>query len=312
MTGRLPSLNALRAFESASRHLSFTRAASELNVTQGAISHHVKALEADFGFPLFVREHQTLRLTAAGAAYVPVVREAFDRLSLGTADFLRQERAGKLTVSMSPNFASKWMIHRLGRFAERHPDLDLRISPTVHRVDFLREDVDMAIRHGDGRWPDLHVARLCVEEFFPVCSPRLLESGIRMARPSDLGHATLLHDAGWRNWPEWLAAAGAPEIDASRGPSFDYLSNAIDAAVQGQGVALARTALAAADLLQGRLVRLFDVRLPTPFAYFIVCPKAVAAKPKIATFREWLLGEAAEDAEGLARLAGHGGSERAE
>jgi LysR family glycine cleavage system transcriptional activator len=233
---------------------------------------------------------------------VPVVREAFERLSVGTTEFLRGERSGKLTVSMSPNFAAKWMVHRLGRFAERHPDLDLRLSPSMHRVDFLREDVDMAIRHGDGRWPELHVTRLCVEEFFPVCSPRFLERSPGIRHPSDLRHVTLLHDSGWRNWPEWLAAAGAEGVDAARGPSFDFLSNAIDAAVQGQGVALARTALAMQDLLQGRLIRLFDVALPAPFGYFIVCPLAMAAKRKVTLFRDWLLAEAAADAEDLIRL----------
>ena len=302
MVDPLPSLNALRAFDAAARHLSFTKAAQELHVTQGAVSHHVKALEAAFGFPLFIRRHQALELTAAGRAYVPVVRDAFERLSVGTADFLRAERSGKLTVSMSPNFAAKWMVHRLGRFAERHPALDLRISPSIHRVDFAREDVDMAIRHGDGRWPDLHVTRLCVEAFFPVCSPRLLERGPPLRTPADLRHFTLLHDTGWRNWPEWLAAAGAADVDATRGPSFDYLANAIDAAVQGQGIALARTALAAQDLIQGRLVRPFAVSLPAPFAYFIVCPRASATKQKVVLFRDWLVEEAEADARALARM----------
>lgn len=295
MARRLPSLNALRAFEAAARHASFTKAAAELHVTQGAVSHQVKALEAELGVALFRRLHQRLELTPAGVSYLPAVRDGFDRLEGGTAELLARERSNLLTVSMSPNFAAKWLVHRFGNFTERHPDIELRISPSIQRVDFQGDNVDMAIRHGDGRWPELHVARLCGEELFPVCSPRLLEDGPPLREPADLRHYTLLHDEGWQDWPVWFEAAGVRGLDAAKGPVLEYKSLAIDAACQGRGIALARTMLAAADLLAGRLVRPFALALPAPYAYHIVCPKYAADRHKIVVFREWILAEAASD-----------------
>jgi LysR family transcriptional regulator, glycine cleavage system transcriptional activator len=301
MSRRLPSLTALRAFEAAARHASFTKAADELAVTQGAVSHQVKALEAELGVKLFHRLHQGLALTPTGQAYLPVVREAFDRLAAGTSQLVKRERTGLLTVSMSPNFAQKWMLHRVGTFAAAHPDIELRISPSIPRVDFARDDVDMAIRHGDGRWPDLNVARLCAEALFPVCMPTVRDGPPALKSPGDLSRVPLLRDQGWEDWPLWLEAAGVPQIEA-KGPAYDYKSMAIDAACQGQGVAMARTALAVADLLSGRLVRPFDIALPAPYAYFIVTPKTTAQRPKVVAFRAWLLAEAARDAEALAAL----------
>ncbi len=151
MHRRLPSLNALRAFEAAARHLSFTRAADELAVTQGAVSHQVKALEAELGIQLFHRRHQGIELTTAGQTYLPAVRDAFDRLAFGTKQLLAAERVNRLTVSVSPNFAAKWLVPRLGRFTHRYPEVDLRISATLQHIDFAQEDVDMAVRHGAGQ-----------------------------------------------------------------------------------------------------------------------------------------------------------------
>jgi LysR family glycine cleavage system transcriptional activator len=295
MPRRLPALNALKAFEAAARHESFTRAAEELCVTQGAVSHQVKALEAELGLKLFNRERQRLVITEAGRAYLSVVRDAFDRIAGGTERLLQRQNTGALTVSTSPNFAAKWLVHRLGRFAEAHPNIDLRVSASLHHVDFAREDVDLAIRHGDGQAPGLHVTRLCAEELFPVCSPKLLESGHTLRKPADLRRHTLLHVNDRRDWSKWLEAAGAGHVDVARGPILNQASMAIDAAIDGQGVALARSALVAWDTIAGRLVRPFAMALPAPFAYWIVCPKATATLPKIAAFTDWLLAEAAED-----------------
>src|SRR6201997_2279140 len=173
MRPRLPPLNALKAFEAAARHESFTRAALELCVTQGAVSHQVKALEAELGLKLFNRERQRLIITEAGRDYLTVVRDALDRIAVGTERLLQRPKAGGRTVSTSPDFAAKWLVHRLGHFAEAHPEIDLRISATLHHVDFAREEVDLAVRHGDGHWPGLHVTRLCPEHLFAVCSPKL-------------------------------------------------------------------------------------------------------------------------------------------
>src|SRR3989442_11759438 len=184
MPRRLPPLNALKAFEAAARHESFTRAAEELCVTQGAVSHQVKALESELGVKLFNRERQRLIITEAGRQYLAVVRDALDRLAMGTERLVQRQASGVLTVSTSPDFAAKWLVHRLGRFAETRPDIDLRVSATMHHVDFAREDVDLAIRHGDGNWTGLDVVRLCSEQLFPVCSPKLVSGRNRITRAS--------------------------------------------------------------------------------------------------------------------------------
>ncbi|WP_342358468.1 transcriptional regulator GcvA [Terrarubrum flagellatum] len=302
MRRRLPNLNALRAFEAAARHESFTKAAAELSVTQGAVSHQVKALEVELGLALFHRERQRLVLTEAGRDYLEVARDVFDRLAAGTEHLLDRQSTGVLTVSMSPNFAAKWLVPRLGRFVAAHPEIDLRVAASMHHVDFAREDVDLAIRHGEGEWPGLHVTRLCSEELFPVCNPRLVEGRNPLRELSHLRRHTLLHSDERQSWRQWLELAGVDDVDSTRGVIFNQASMAIDAAIDGQGVALSRSALVALDLLAGRLVRLFDVKFAAPFAYYIVCPKVAAKKPKIATFTNWLLNETREDAARLAAL----------
>jgi LysR family glycine cleavage system transcriptional activator len=295
MPRRLPPLNALKAFEAAARHESFTRAAQELCVTQGAVSHQVKALEAELGIKLFNRHRQRLVITESGRSYLATVRDALDRIADGTERLLRRQSSGVLTVSTCPNFAAKWLVHRLSRFAQAHPAIDLRVSASLHHVDFAREDIDIAIRHGDGSDTGLHVVRLCAEELFPVCSPKLLKGRAALRAPADLRHAVLLHVNDRQDWKRWLDAAGVNGIDLARGPLLNQASMAIDAAVDGQGVALARTALGAWDLIGGRLVRPFRLALPVPYAYWIVCPKTAAKLPKIKDFTAWLLAEAAED-----------------
>src|ERR1700730_6045278 len=257
MLRRLPPLNALKAFEAAARSESLTRAAEELGVTQGAVSQQVKALEATLGIKLFVRERQRLVITEAGREYLAVVRDALDRIAVGTERLVQRQTSGVLTVSTSPDFAAKWLVHRLGRFAEAHPDIDLRVSATLHHVDFAREDVDLAVRHGDGSWPGLDVARLSTEQLFAVCSPKLLEGRQRISKPSDVLKFPLLHLDDRKDWTKWLEAAGVVDAELSHGPVLNRASMVIDAAVDGQGIALARTTLAAWDLINGRLVRPF-------------------------------------------------------
>ncbi len=300
----LPALNALRAFEAAARHESFTRAAAELHVTQGAVSHQVKALEDELSLKLFNREHQRLTLTDSGRFYRDVARDALDLIAEGTARLLQRQTSGALTVSTSPNFATKWLIHRLGRFQAAHPEIELRVTASLHHVDFAREDVDLAIRHGDGTANGLHVARLCAEERFPVCSPRLLGDRARPLHARDIADMPLLHLNNRQDWMSWFQAAGLPDARPMRGLVLDQDNMAIDAAVDGQGVALARTTLAARDLLAGRLIRPSLLALPVPYAYWIVCPRAAAALPKIVTFRNWALAEAEADMRGLRDAGG--------
>jgi LysR family transcriptional regulator, glycine cleavage system transcriptional activator len=302
MSRQLPPLNSLKAFEAAARSESFTRAADELCVTQGAVSHQVKLLEATLGIKLFNRERQRLVITDAGREYLNVVRDAFDRIADGTERILRRQNAGVLTVSTSPDFAAKWLVNRLGRFAEAYPGIDLRVSATMHHIDFVREEVDVAVRHGDGNWSGLDAVRLCTEQLFPVCSPKLMGGRNRLTKPSDLLKAPLLHLDDSKAWSQWFDAAGVIDAETSRGLTLNRASMLIDAAVDGQGVALARTTLAAWDLISGRLIRPFDVGLKVTRTYWIVCPKATSTKPKVATFRDWLLAEAADDARRLRKI----------
>jgi len=300
MPRRLPPLNALKAFEAAARHVSFTRAAEELCVTQGAVSHQVKALELELGVKLFNRERQQLIITDAGRDYLTVVRDALDRIAMGTERLVQRQSSGVLTVSTSPDFAAKWLVHRLGLFAEAHPGIDLRVSATMHQVDFAREDVDIAVRHGDGHWPGLHATRLCTEHLFAVCSPRLASD---LRQPRDVLKLPLLHLDERTAWSAWFDAAAITGVDAIHGPMLNRASMLIDAAVDGHGIALARTTLAAWDLINKRLVRPFPIALPLSKLYWIVCPKVTAGLPKLVAFRDWLLGQANEDAEQLKVLA---------
>jgi LysR family glycine cleavage system transcriptional activator len=303
MLRKLPPLNALKAFEAAARHESFTRAAGELCVTQGAISHQVKALEAALGLKLFNRDHQRLIITEAGRDYLIVVRDALDRIAVGTESIVQRQSSGVLTVSTSPDFAAKWLVHRLGKFAEAHPEIDLRVSATLHHVDFAREEVDVAVRHGDGGWPGLDVTLLSKEELFAVCSPKLLSGRSRIRKPADVVRFPLLHLDDRRDWTKWLQLAGITDAKVLHGPVLNRASMVIDAAVDGQGVALARTTLSAWDLLNGRLVRPFAEALRLSKNYWIVCPKATSSRPKITMFRDWLLAEAADDSQRLKKLA---------
>ena len=302
MRPRLPPLNALKAFEAAARHESFTRAAEELCVTQGAVSHQVKALEAELAIKLFNRERQRLIITEAGKDYLTIVRDALDRIAFGTERLLQRQNAGVLTVSTSPDFAAKWLVHRLGHFAEAHSGFDLRVSATLHHVDFAREEVDLAVRHGEGNWPGLDTVRLSAEQLFAVCSPKLLSGRRRLAKPADILNFPLLHLDSRADWTNWLQAVGLDGADVTHGPVLNRASMVIDAAINGQGVALARTTLAAWDLINGRLMRPFPESLRLSKTYWIVCPKATATLPKIVTFREWLLAEASSDLRQLEKL----------
>jgi LysR family glycine cleavage system transcriptional activator len=230
------------------------------------------------------------------------VRDAFDRIAVGTELLLQRQNAGVLTVSTSPDFAAKWLVHRLGHFVEAHPDIDLRVSASLHHVDFAREEVDLAVRHGEGDWPGLDAVMLCSEQMFPVCSPKLLSGRRGRVRLTDVLKLPLIHTGDRSLWTRWLAAAGVDDRCAIHGPVLNRDAISIDAAINGQGVALTRTTLCAWDLINGRLVRPFAEALPLSKSYWIVCPKVVAAQPKIATFRDWLLSEAASDTRQLKKL----------
>lgn len=297
---RLPATQSLKAFSIAARLLNITHTAKQMNLTQAAVSHQIRELETLLGVRLFERKARGLELTDAGRIYLSHATEALERLRAGAAALARSGGGRVLTVTMSPNFATKWLVPRLGAFADAHPDLDLRISAGRVHVDFAEGDIDLGIRHGTGDWPELDVVRLCPEWSIPVCSPALLSGNACIEHPSDLARYTLLHDRDRGRWRDWLRAFGVDAGLAGRGPIFSDTSLAIDAAVAGQGVALARSALAALDLAAGRLLRPLPQAIAAPYAYWIVCPQSQSARPAIVAFRDWLLQQAADDMRGAA------------
>ncbi len=297
MVDRLPPLKALRAFEAAGRHLSFTRAANELHVTQAAISHQIKALETWLDLPLFKRLNRALLLTEPGQQYLQSVRKALELLADATQQIVATGGGHPLTISVMPSFGAKWLVSRLVQFSQQHPDIDLRFAAEDKLTDFTREDVDIAIRFGQGSWPGLHAALLMRQDVFPVCSPRLLEDGPHPLRsPDDLRHHVLLHERpASYDWRTWLLAAGVEGVDPIRGPSFSHAHVLLQATIDGQGVALGATPLVDDDLAAGRLVKPFELTLPGEWAYYVVCPEERAGEPNVEAFRDWILAEARQD-----------------
>lgn len=295
MTARLPSLNGLRAFEAAARHLSFTQAAAELNVTQTAISHQIKRLEQELGVPLFVRQNRALTLTPKATEYLPGVRAAFNDLKLATDRLLRREEDHVLTVSTLASLAAKWLLPRLSTFQEAHPGIDVRITTSTSLVDFQRDNVDAAIRYGRGQWQGVRADWLMADELFPVCSPSLLKGEKPLKCPEDLREHVLLHtsNANSDDWRLWLTAAGLPtDLAKQPGITFDLIFMTIQAAIDGIGVAMGRTSYVQDDIAKGRLVVPFKIALPADAGFYLVSPQARTDSPKLAAFRQWVVGSA--------------------
>jgi len=297
MAYRLPPLNALRTFEAAGRHLSFTKAADELHVTQAAVSHQIKSLESWLEAPLFRRLNRALLLTETGQRYLIAIRDALDQIDSATRQVVSVRPDNLLTISVIPSFGAKWLVSRLARFAHRHPEIEVRFTAEDRSVDFAREDVDSGIRYSrDSGRLGLHATRLMEQEVFPICSPKLIEEGPHpLRRPEDLKYHTLLHeDVKAFDWGMWLRAAGVEGVDSSHGPNFSHAHVSYQAAIVGQGVALGVTPLADDDIAAGRLVAPFEFSMKVDWAYYLVCPESRADEPKIAAFRNWLLEEVAQ------------------
>ncbi|HEX4179217.1 MAG TPA: transcriptional regulator GcvA [Caulobacteraceae bacterium] len=294
---RLPPLNALRAFEAAARHLNFSRAADELSVTPGAVSQQIQNLEDYIGVALFKRTPKGLLLTDPAQIALPALREAFDRLVEAASMLTAAVDGRRLTVTVAPSFAAKWLVPRLGRFEALHPQVDVWISAGMELTDFNSGEVDLAIRYGSGRYPGLEVTRLMQETVIAVASPELIERQPLNDLP-DLSRHVLLHDGSpdadesCPDWTMWLAARGVRGVDGSRGPRFNQSSLVIEAAIGGRGVALAKRALAQADLDAGRLVAPFQIATAVDFAYYLVHPKAKGRLPQVKAFSTWLTAEA--------------------
>ena len=298
MARRIPGLNALRTFEAAARHLNFTRAAEELNVSAAAVSAQIKTLEEQLGARLLWRTSRTVRLTEAGDELRLAVGEALDIVGQAVGRITTPSGRPTLKVSTGFSFAAKWLVPRLERFRRRYPDLDVRIDVTNQLVDFVRDEIDVAIRFGSGHYPGMKVDRLFEEQVSPVCSPRLLDGDPPLRVPEDLRHHQLIHEAWqaqdntWPDWRMWLLAAGLEDIDVQRGLHLEQSALSIQAAVDGHGVALGTTSLVADDLAAGRLVQPFVLSLSVPrFSYYLVVPRHRMAQPSVRAFRDWLLTE---------------------
>ena len=278
--------------------MNFSRAADELSVTPGAVSQQIQNLEDYVGGPLFKRTPKGLLLTDAGQTALPALREAFDRLAEAAALLTASTDGHRLTVSAPPSFAAKWLMPRLGKFEDAHPDVDVWLQAGFELVDFATGEVDLAVRYGSGRYPALETTRLMGESVMPVASPTLVAEKPLMA-PEDLAHHVLLHDGSpdadesCPDWPMWLAARGLRDIDGARGPRFNQSSLSIEAAVAGRGVALAKRTLAQADIDAGRLVAPLDIDTAVDFAYYVVHPRAKGRLPQVRAFTAWLKEEAA-------------------
>jgi LysR family glycine cleavage system transcriptional activator len=290
MQRRLPPLNSLRAFESAARLLSFTRAADELAVTQSAVSHQVKTLEDWAGLPLFRRDGRAVALTEAAQKFLPAVTQALDQLALAGRKLQAVDPGqGWLTVAVMPSFAGKWLVPRLAAFRAMHPNIDVWLASFEAQTGGLGADVDIAIRYGREDWPGLTRIKILGEELFPVCAPAI---AAQLKDPTDLARVTLLHDELREDWAMWLRTAGVTTVDSTRGPGFDDSGLLIQAAIEGLGVALGRSVLVKGDLEAGRLVRPFATALASESAYYLVYPPELENAPKIKAFREWLLATA--------------------
>jgi len=291
MEHQLPPLNALRAFEATARHLSVKNAANELCVTAGAVSQLVKSLELHLGIPLFRRANRGIFLSDAGQAYLPPVRNAFRQISDATRRIAVPAETGILTVSATPFFASAWLVPRLKSFQDAHPDIDLQVLTSSALADFSRDGVDVAIRHGLGRYPGLSSHRVLTVEIVPVAAPALVERLGMPAAPAELRRWPRVNDAERKAWHLWFQAQGIEDAGPARGPSFDDSGLLLKAVLTGQGAALLPSAVVADDVAEGRLVQLSDVSWLEDFAYYLVYPETSRDRPKVLAFREWIVGE---------------------
>lgn len=294
----LPPPNWLRTFAAAARHMSFTRAAEELHVTQSAVSQQIRLLEDRLGQPLFHRLPQRLQLTDTGRAYLAVVQEAFERLALGTEELFGYARSELVTVRATPGFGEFWLAPRLHAFYEAHPGLDIRVTSTIWNAPSVESGVDLEVRYGVGEWSELEMRPLTREHLVPVCAPGLA-AGLG-GDPERLAGVRLLHTDGFRNgWPEWLHRAGvAKRVDGGRGSHFDTAILPLKLAEEGMGVALGRWSMIERQLEAGRLVAPFDVPMPVDEAFYVTWPANEALRPEATLLRDWLVQAAAPVGDG--------------
>jgi LysR family glycine cleavage system transcriptional activator len=289
MGRRLPPLNSLKCFEAAGRLLSFTNAARELNVTQAAISHQIKVIEEFLGVALFDRLPRRLVLTEQGKSLLPEVIEAFDRVSLAIGALNLEQYSNMLSVRLGTSFAAKWLSPQLKYFWLQYPEIDLCLYHANAPVDFEREQIDIAVTYGKGDWEGVVADLLLSLDFFPVCSPAFMHNDKPLTDIDNLRYYTLLHDTIDECWHDWIELAQVEGIRADKGTIIDDTNVLIQAAIDGQGIALGSTAFLQDHLDSGRLVKPFDINLVNDFSYFVVCPEAHLQNPAVLAFKEWLL-----------------------
>ena len=296
MEQKLPPLNALKAFESAARHLSVKLAAEELCVTPGAVSQMLKTLELHLGTKLFERVPRGIYLTDAGRDYLPSIRNAFRQIAEASRRVAASNDLGLLTVSVTQFFASAWLVPRMASFQGAHPEIDLQIVTSSALVDFSRNGVDVAVRHGLGRYPGLRSDRVVTVEMVVVAAPSLVTRLGRPQSPADLAHWPQVHDAERKGWSLWFQSNDVEEVRAPRGPSFDDTGLLLTAVLSGQGAGLLPAAMVENEIRDGALIQLLETAQMEEFAYYLVCPDNRQHLPKIAAFREWILGPVAQSA----------------
>jgi LysR family glycine cleavage system transcriptional activator len=292
MLKRLPPLNSLKAFESAARHLSFTKAADELFVTQAAVSHQIKSLESFLSMKLFHRKNRSLLLTEEGQSYFHDLRDIFVHLQEATQRLVALGTKGAITIATPPSFASQWLVPRLHQFSAQHSDIDVRIKAVDADEGFLDDSVDIAVFYGRGSWSGLASTKLLSEYLTPMCSPRLLERGKPLGSLEDLSQHTLLHDNTRIAWKNWLSAFGIKNINVNQGPIFSHTMLVLQAACIGQGVALSDTVLAKPEIESGRLICPFNEKIESKLSHYLVCKESQVEQSKIKVFSEWMLSQA--------------------
>ncbi|MEM5529448.1 transcriptional regulator GcvA [Gammaproteobacteria bacterium AS21] len=292
MIRRMPPLNALKAFEAAARHLSFTKASEELSVTQAAISHQVRTLEEYFGIAMFNRSHQRLTLTAAGKAYLPKLTQAFDLVADGYKDLNKDKQFSILNIKAPSSFSVQWLVPRLTQFQITNPDVYIRLSAQDNDFDFFPEAFDIEIRYLLGEDDNPNSDLLFKEEIFPVCSPDLISGTNPLREPEDLASHTLLHINFYpEDWEMWLQQVGVSCVDCERGHRFDQSVLTLNAAAQGLGVAIGRTPIVNQQLTSGSLIEPFNNRLLSKGGYWLTVKTDLESRQHVDDFRSWILDE---------------------
>lgn len=295
MNRRLPPLNSLKTFEAAARHLSFTRAADELFVTQAAVSHQVKALEEFLSMKLFLRRNRSLLLTEEGQRYYLDLKDIFRSLQDATERLLAKGAKGAITVALPPSFAIQWLVPRISHFSQLNPDIDVRIKAVDFDEGFLSDDVDVAIYYGKGKWSGVVADKLHTEYLTPMCSPLLFQGNKPLTQLDDLRHHVLLHDSSRDAWKGWIKQFNVVGVNVNHGPIFSHSMLVLQAAALGQGIALGHSVLARPEIESGRLICPFEEKQITNNAYYFVCQQSQADLGKIAAFRQWLIEQVEED-----------------